>query len=151
MACISRVSYTLPENAGDLMDEFTWPVLLVKIALAALGSVFSLAILQASSTRERIIRFALGTAGGVIFGQWQYKYLYPDLDHIFWEGLMGCLFAWAFVVYFILAAAAKTFASVEKLGDLLDYYRDIHAALRLEKLSEKKDSTTNGYGDFDDK
>lgn len=120
------------------MPELSFAVLLVKIAMAVAGSIVSLAILQAKTRWEIGVRFSVGSLGGVLVGQWHYRHLYMDLEFVFWEAMMGCIFLWSVVAYFVLAAAARTFAGFENLADALKAYRDVARTLSGSGLDDPR-------------
>ena len=126
------------------MEHFTLPVMVVKIALAALGSFASLAIHPTPDKKVIVTRFFWGIVGGVIFGQWQYRILY-DQEFILWEALAVCLFAWSFIVYFVMVITARTLSSFERLSDLIDTYRQLRDMLGGRKLPPKYDQGEGSY------
>jgi hypothetical protein len=122
--------YTIRNSTGNHIMDFAWTTLLVKVGTAMAGSFFSLAMLRAKTGHERAVRWLFGIVGGVIFGQWLYKAFYDDLDFIFWEGLVGSIFAMSIVVYFIASAATHTFSGAKDLGELIAIFKEARAVIK---------------------
>jgi predicted membrane channel-forming protein YqfA (hemolysin III family) len=122
--------YTIRSSTGNHFMDFTWTTLLVKVGTAMAGSFFSLAMLKAQTGHERMVRWLFGIVGGVIFGQWLYKFFYSDLEFIFWEGLVGSIFAMSIVIYFIVSAAAHTFSGAKDLSELIAVFKEARAAIK---------------------